>query len=304
MSSPSGHFDSIPYRLQCWVCDHASASQIKAGLSPEALTPDHFAITDAHYGMTLSLYRCDSCGFLFCPDAGDVTRFYSALSDDEYERTRSWRCMQARHLLKKISSYKTSGVLSPFLLDVGAGSGILVEEAQKMGYQASGIEPSASLVAQAKKHGLPVLPGIFPDASPRASYDVITLIDVLEHVNMPVALLRSMAAYLEKDGIAIVVTPDVASLAARLLGEKWWHYRIAHIGYFNRKTLKKALEKAGLEPIAWHRPTWFFPLDYVLLRLGHYLPLIGRLAGIPVTHSIPLPLNLFDSWMVIARKIA
>ena len=114
--------------------------------------------------------------------------------------------------------------------------------------------------------------------------------------------MQDTASHLASDGIAVIVTPDGGSLAARILRKKWWHYRVAHISYFNRSTLELALARSGLEAVAWLRPSWFFPLDYLLLRLGHYVPFVARLASIRLAQSVTIPLNLYDSWLVIAKK--
>ena len=55
-----------------------------------------------------------------------------------------------------------------------------------------------------------------------------------------------------------VVTPDVGSVAARLMRHRWWHFRAAHIGYFNHRTLAAAAAKAGLRVVSTRRPVWYF----------------------------------------------
>ncbi len=282
----------------CWLCGDTNLHLVATGIAAEAITPAHFAITDSDYGQTLTLYQCQSCGFRFCPDAGDVTHYYTDMEDTEYEHTRKQRALQARNLLHQLRRYKPSGTL----LDIGAGSGILVEEAIQLGYRAHGIEPSTWLVQQASQKSIPVTHGVFPGDCPGNDYDIITLVDVLEHVHNPLALLQNTVRFLKPGGIAVIVTPDIASVAARVLGRKWWHYRIAHIGYFSRKTLLFALHKAGLRAAGWRRPTWFFPLSYLVLRLGHYVPGIRHLARWHALESITIPLNLYDSWLVIARR--
>lgn len=284
--------------IHCWLCDSGNTSQISQGVAPDELTAQHFAITDSHYGKTLSIYQCKDCSFRFCPQAGDVTCFYDALEDPEYERTRDQRRLQAEHLIRKIRRYKTTGEL----IDIGAGTGILVEEAQRAGYKALGVEPGKWLAEQATAKSLPVKYGLFPDVIGNSQFDVITLVDVLEHVNNPLKLLKDMASHLRDDGIAVIVTPDVRSFAARLMGRKWWHYRIAHISYFERKTLELALERAGMKSVAWCRPAWFFPLDYLFIRLAQYIPLVGAFAKLSFAKRLTVPLNLYDSWLIIARK--
>src|SRR6185312_17166433 len=102
------------------------------------------------------------------------------------------------------------------------------------------IEPSLALQAQAQARGLPVHRGVLPSPNVTGLYDIVTAVDVIEHVPDPVGLMRVIAATMAPQGIAVFVTPDVGSFAARLLSWKWWHYRIAHIGYFDQRTLRRA----------------------------------------------------------------
>jgi SAM-dependent methyltransferase len=114
---------------------------------------------------------------------------------------------------------------------------MLVERALAMGYQAEGIEPSIYLQALAMAREIPVRRGVLPNDGLVGPYDVITLIDVIEHVSDPVALLENARDILAPAGVLVIVTPDVGSIAARVFGSRWWHYRVAHVGYFNRANL-------------------------------------------------------------------
>ena len=165
-----------------------------------------------------------------------------------------------------------------------------------------GIEPSVWLQRKAQERNLPVHLGIFPHPAAAGPFDVITLVDVLEHVATPVELLRSIHGSLSEKGLALVVTPDRASILARTLGWKWWHYRIAHIGYFDRRTLTLALRNAGLEPLAWSRPSWFFPANYLIARLNHYLPKSLPLPTPAFARNLVVRLNPLDSIACLCRK--
>jgi SAM-dependent methyltransferase len=281
---------------RCWICGSDALTLVKAG-DDRPLTSASFAITDSTYGATLPLYRCSNCSFLMCPDGANVLTFYEDLEDPEYEKGRAQRALQAKNILRFVQRFMPSGRL----LDIGAGSGILVEEALKLGFEARGVEPSKWLQKQAESRGLPVRLGIFSRESDGAGYDVITLVDVIEHVPDPVGLLKQMSAALAPGGTAVIVTPDVNSVAARLLGKRWWHYRVAHIGYFDRSTLRRALQQCGLQEVAAKRPSWFFPLPYLAERTLKYLPswLGGLLRFVP---TWTVPLNLRDSWMIVARR--
>ena len=119
------------------------------------------------------------------------------------------------------------------LLDIGAGSGILVEQALEKGFSATGVEPSRWLWQKAQERNLSVFLGTFPHPKINELFDVITLIDVIEHVPDPVGLLKDAAKALSPDGIIVVATPDIGAVLAKIWaksgafarGAYWVFYR-------------------------------------------------------------------------------
>lgn len=282
----------------CWVCGSTEQVILRKSILDIPLSSSMFRITDAHYGQTGSIYQCQQCGFRQCNDLEQVLDFYETLEDKDYEASRTERAIQARRILQTVSARRPAGRL----LDIGAGSGILVEEAQKLGYIAQGIEPSQWLCNKALERGLPVHHGTLPHMNINPPYDIVTLIDVIEHVSNPVKLLKNIHQIMAKGSIGIVVTPDVGSLTARLMGYRWWHYRIAHIGYFNQKTLNLALKKANLRSLVTLRPKWYFSMPYLIERTNFYLPKLFHLPTFKWMEPITVPLNLFDSILVVFTK--
>ena len=288
---------------QCWICDSTQLVEVRPSTASNSLSTNDFSITDSNYGRTAAIFACKQCGFRQCSDLSDVIYYYAGLEDEQYEEGRLERGYQARKLLKKIKRYKPTGRL----FDIGAGSGILVEQAQSQGYDASGIEPSRWLSSEARKLGLKVDEGSLPDQSltpdsEESRFDIVTAIDVLEHVPEPVELLKSIREFSRENGICVIVTPDVDSIPARLLGFRWWHYRIAHISYFRKEDIEQAMNKAGLAIIDWSRPRWYFSASYLWVRIMQYLPGRIRIKPPKLLDKITVPLNLFDSWMVIGIK--
>jgi len=222
---------------------------------------------------------------------------YESLEDEGYDLGRHARTRQSRRLLRKLRKHGGAGRL----LDIGAASGIFVEEALSMGFDAVGVEPSTSFAESAAQRNLPVLQGAFPHSDLPGPYDVISLVDVIEHVTDPVPLLRSIQAALAPDGLALIVTPDVRSLAAKLMGYRWWHYRLAHIGYFSRRTLMQALSVAGLEAVHVSRPWWYFSGQYLAIRALSYVPQL-KLSAPEWLNTFTVPLNLADSLLVLAKN--
>jgi SAM-dependent methyltransferase len=163
------------------------------------------------------------------------------------------------------------------------------------------VEPSFWLYEKARVRGLPIICGTVEDIPYQMYFDLVTCIDVIEHIDNPVGMLKRCSSLLDKDGKLLIITPDSESVAARLLGYKWWHYRIAHISYFNLKTLKFAIDISGLKVIQTWKPGWHFTLEYLCERLKNYLPeaILPRWKWLS---KISIPLNLFDSIAVICSK--
>jgi len=285
-------------RTKCWVCGSSDSVMERSSRVEGSVTSRDFAITDHRYGVTGTLFRCHNCGFLQCEDTDDVLKYYVELEDQAYEEGRDQRALQAHQLLQILNRHAPTGRL----LDIGAGSGILVEQATALGYEAEGVEPSVWLQQKATERGVRVHLGTYPHEKVLPGFSALTLVDVIEHVPNPVDLLIQTAKDMADDGAGIVVTPDVRSAVARIMGRKWWHYRIAHIGYFSRKTLLLSLEKAGLTPVEWGRPRWYFSLDYVIQRLNLYLPSALQLPVMQFMRGVTIRLNFFDSLYVVFKK--
>jgi hypothetical protein len=107
----------------------------------------------------------------------------------------------------------------------------------------------------------------------------------------------------------MVVTPDVGSLAARWLGQRWWHFRLAHVGYFNRRSLAQAARQSGLIVLDSFRARWFFRVSYVAQRLARYLPigylnrLAERVAPLRWIYERVVPVNPHDSMVVLLQSL-
>jgi 2-polyprenyl-3-methyl-5-hydroxy-6-metoxy-1,4-benzoquinol methylase len=285
----------------CRACGADALALVKASNLPAALGAEDFAITDDRYGVTGAIYRCGSCSFMQCHDMSRVVEFYQSLEDPTYEAGRDQRLLQAQRLLEATISIFAKDARSLRLLDVGAGSGILVEAASRMGIKAEGVEPSSWLSVAARTHGCRVYHGVLPHPDAVGPYDVVTLIDVIEHVEDPLGLLKAGAALLAPDGLLAIVTPDVSSLAARLMGWRWWHFRVAHIGYFNSHTLALLCQRAGLESMKRERPAWYFSVSYLRQRLARYLPWWLLPKARWMDHFV-VRLNLRDSLLLVCRR--
>lgn len=284
--------------MKCWICAGQKWQIFKPSNLGDKISSEDFKITDARYGRTGQIMQCLSCGFKQVSDIEGVLKFYETLEDSDYDLNRVERGLQARKIIEAASKYRPSGRL----LDIGAASGILMEQAIKMGYTCEGVEPSKALTQLACSAGIEVHLGVFPHPNLKRAYDLITLVDVIEHVSEPVELLKNIASYLKPDGYGVLTTPNVSSLIAKILGRRWWHFRIAHIGYFGRATIELALEKAGLEAVKITSPSWYFTYQYAHERAMSYLPKLIRFQAPRMFWKKTVKVNFFDSIQVIFRR--
>lgn len=142
----------------------------------------------------------------------------------------------------------------PRLLDIGAGQGALLEEALRMGYDAEGIDHSESNVRSASGRGLKVTPGAAEDLDREAAFDVITMMDFIEHVTDPMRILRRAHRALVPGGELVVYTPNhrgMVVVLAKLLNAVGVRYPLQeifgrnHVCFFDDRSLPLALEQAG-----------------------------------------------------------
>lgn len=282
---------------RCWICDSNQITLVHDGIDSQVAAPQDFSITDDRYGTTLSIYRCSDCSFEFCPQPVDLVSMYAEMKDQDYVDSSKSRSIQAQKLARLADRFINRNSVT---LDVGCGSGLLVRELQNRGHRAYGLEPSSFLSSEGIKRQMQIYQGTFDDYAFAEDFNLVSLIDVIEHVQDPRKMLSSTHKALQTTGVLLLVTPRRDSLIRKLLGFKWWHYRVAHVAYFSKANIMDLLHEVGFDVLEYKHATWFLPLDYILNRVMKYIP--GLTLNFNLPFEIPIPINLFDSSMIIAKK--
>ena len=100
-------------------------------------------------------------------------------------------------------------------LDVGCGAGLLAEPLSRLGAQVTAIDASAELIEAAKEHAAAMALEIDYRAIPveklTGQFDLITCMEVIEHVADPAAFLKALAKRLKADGLLVMSTPNATS---------------------------------------------------------------------------------------------
>lgn len=131
------------------------------------------------------------------------------------------------------------------LLDVGCGPGYLLEHLKENSVNYKGLELADFLVEICKGRGLNVEKSDLAN-EPDAAYNVITLFDVLEHLREPVEMFETLNKKLETGGYVLAYTPNIHSIAFRLMGGLQNNvYPYIHLCFFDPRSLNYLAEKTG-----------------------------------------------------------
>lgn len=286
----------------CPLCGSKDTEFWKKG-NIESVGIEEFKITDYQYGKHWELTKCRNCHFIFSnpfPPA-EVKEIYEKVVDPEYVEEEEGRGGNFRSILKNLK--KIVEPKGPFL-DVGCATGIMMNLAKKEGWDVYGVELSSWAVEEAKRrYGLEIIKGDFLEVDfPENFFQVIALIDIIEHVSKPKETMEKVWRLLRRGGICVVVTPDVMSLTAKIMGEKWWHFRPAHIGFFSKESIFHLLHSKGFEIVKVKRYKWRFSLYYISSRIKFLKKLAESRFLRPILKRIPIILPLMDSLEIYGRK--
>ena len=259
-----------------------------------------------HQTQSMALRICCDCSF--CWDEGaplNPTALYQASyfnndgahhgyanyfeSMQFHARTFRHRLLRARHFAPTANS----------LLDVGCALGECLSVAKQLGWErVHGLDVSDYAVQFAEKRDLSVEKGtLLTTRLARATFDVVLLQDMIEHVHSPVDYLRSANELLKPNGILLIVTPDIGGFWHRLLGAKWYHFKPGeHLCFFSRRSLTLALKQSGFEVLQASTSLHYLGIGYILSRLKGYSP---RFFSILIRLATRLHLDQFGLWIPI-----
>ena len=178
-------------------------------------------------------------------DAGDQT----AHRESVVRRVKAW--LDDRTFRRALAA---TGASSPRILDVGGGNGdvaaaILTSAAA--GATARVVDFNAESTAIAAARGLDVTTCKFEDFETEERFDLILMLNLVEHVADPVATMRKAGGLLAPGGVLWVQTPNFRALDARIFRHRNWGglHCPRHWVIYSRRGLEAALGRAGLEPI-------------------------------------------------------
>jgi len=168
-----------------------------------------------------------------------------------------------------------------------------LEAAAQFGYQAIGLEPSRFMVEQGQQRGLKIEQGTM-EKHPfePASFDIVCLWDVLEHIADPKTTLVAVRRILKPNGVLLVNYPDIGTRMARLAGKRYWWILSVHLMHFDQRSIRKLCEITGYDVYHFQRYWQTLEFGYLEDMAVHLkVPMSGLLKRLTpqALQKIPFP---------------
>ena len=165
-------------------------------------------------------------------------------------------------------------------LDIGCATGMLVEEMKRRGWEARGVDVCReSAEFGMKERGIHIDIGTLEESRyPDGSFDAVHFSHLIEHVPDPRSFLSEVRRVLASGGIAVMATPNIEGLQARIFQGKWRSAIPDHLTLFGVTTLRRLLAETGFsteKTVTWGgiargmAPQWIKkPLDFMAKKFG------------------------------------
>lgn len=242
---------------------------------------DHFLSKEV-----FSILECPQCGLLFTdprPAPDVIGKYYQ--SEDYYSHQENNKGFIPRLYefvksfnIKHKANLAISGVPQGSLLDIGCGVGDFLVHIKQQGWEVQGIEPSADAkqIAQSRLGFLPKDPSEYAQFED-ASFDVITLWHVLEHIDDLHFQTSEICRLLKPGGRLIIALPNFQSFDCQYYKDKWAAWDVPrHLNHFSQQTIQSIITSTGFQIIDTQKLIWdAYYISFMSERfLGHSLPLV------------------------------
>lgn len=251
-----------------------------------------------------SIYNCKKCNtdLLYpIPTKNDIKQttdqsYFEAYSD---KSIKEFKIKDFNRMLGEISKNRIKSVL-----EVGCANAYIVEHLLKNQVQAFGIElfPEVARMAQKRFKDKRIYVGKFERYQFKKKFDLIIMLDLIEHLENPMDALKKAKEILNPDGHIIILTPDITSFSRTILGKYWTAYYIEHINCFSPITMKFFANTLGLKLHTYKRFHKTVNLHYFIRHLFHKFPIFKFLNFLTKFSKINFNFQIDDSSMLVILK--
>ncbi|MDB4956229.1 MAG: hypothetical protein JWO36_3798 [Myxococcales bacterium] len=222
-------------------------------------------------------------------------RVYDALA---LEEDQHWWFVGRRMILRDLLQTHLRPRAARRILDVGCGTGGMFPMLSQLGHvEGADSSPAAIAYTHARFPSFKVHEAALPDQLPASAWDVITAFDVIEHLDEPVACLRSMREHLADDGQIAITVPAYEML--------WSEHDVLHHHKrrYTQSSLADHLAQADLRVrYMTHFNTWLFPVIAGVRLASKLLPAVRKREHKSL--DTPQRFNRLLAWLFASERLA
>jgi len=203
-------------------------------------------------GQPIEVLRCPACGLVTTPwqfeSEEELTAIYAQYS---YHSETAWEVPTAtwhslRSWVRRMEPFRRANRW----LDVGCGAGALLRVAAEQGWRVQGTELSTLAADRLRAEGFTVHVGFLGLLNiPPETFDVVTMIELIEHLPDPMGDLRTVHRLLRPGGALFLTTPNAGSLHCRWFGFRDTLGPPGHLWGFTTRAVRKMLYQTGFRPL-------------------------------------------------------
>jgi SAM-dependent methyltransferase len=146
---------------------------------------------------------------------------------------------------------------APRILDIGGGTGEISTAFVRSGGAADAfvVDPDPASIEAARSRGLDGFAGTIEEFETSERFDLVLMLNLIEHVADPVAVLAKAASLLAPDGLIWLQTPNFRALDARIFRHRNWagYHCPRHWAIFSEPGLRRAITRADLQVADFRR---------------------------------------------------
>lgn len=272
----------------CPVCQSSPESALlfhEENIDESMISGFSFASRKEPEYMAHRLVRCLTCDLVYAsnpPEQADLAYAYHLAEYDSSEEANDAAHSYISAIQPTLMRLEQRGKV----LDIGSGTGILLELLKREGFtDLVGVEPSSAAIAAAPAHRKDWLrEGIFDESAfEPASFDLICCFMTMEHVRDPMTTALAAKRLLRPGGAFVTVTHDYRSLVNKILGKRSPIIDIEHMQLFSRNSISELFNRSAFIEVSANPFINRYSIGY-WLRLAPLPQQVKRVLRWTLTH--------------------
>ncbi|MBP7653413.1 class I SAM-dependent methyltransferase, partial [Candidatus Dependentiae bacterium] len=194
------------------------------------------------------ILKCVDCSIIFMSPQLSDTEIYEEnyyYFNNYPEKSVKEDQIKSNFILKYIASNFPE---AKSIFDIGAATGIFLNESSKKGFKINGMEISKAGCSIAESvFGINLFCGSIEDYNKKIDSDIVIMTDVLEHTYNPDKTLNKIYQLTKKGAKIIIETPNIGSFYYKIAGKKWVGFNQYHNFHFTKNSLIRLAENQNFK---------------------------------------------------------